>query len=129
MMTPVEVMATVLALLIAVKLLVIFVNPRAWIKNVALPIYSHSTVTMCFGVLLGGASLWFLLQTLTIVDIFAVMFFLSMIMMIGVASFPKEMVSLSKKFYSDHKLVKQSWLSVSIWVVLTVWVLWELFGK
>ena len=125
-MTIIEWMAAIIAIGIVIKLLVILVNPKAWLK-IAMPLYSNSIILMIVGLILSGGSLWFLLDNgITIVQIFAVMFFLSSLIIVGVAGYSKEIISLGKKILSKG-ILKRMWLYIIIWLALSVWTIKELF--
>ena len=126
-MTPIEIMAAIVAVLVIIKLLVIMVNPKNWIPVVK-AIYGNPGITTLVGLVLGGWSLMYLLKAMTIVDIFAVMFLFMMLMIIGVASFGKELQALAIKLLKEKNILQRAWLATLIWIVLTIWVLWTLFA-
>jgi len=127
-MTPIEYMAAIVAIAVIIKLLVILIKPSAWMNIVVKPIYSSSVFLMIAGLILAGGSLWYLIDSgLTIVQIFAVLFFLSMTAMITAATYSRDVLSVAKKMLKDKKFLKLAWLSVIIWFVLAIWALKELF--
>ena len=126
-MTPIEIMAFIVAALIGIKLLVIMVNPKNWMPVVK-AVYGNPGITTLVGLVLGGWSLMYLLKEMTIVQIFAVMFFFMMLMLVGVAAFSKDLMGLANKLLKEPNVLKRSWLATTIWVVLVIWVLWALFA-
>ena len=127
-MTPIEYMATIVAIAVVVKLLVILIKPSAWMKMVVKPVYSNPIFLIIAGLVLAGGSLWYLLDSgITIVQIFAVLFFLSMTAMITAATYSKEILSVAGKMLKDKKFLRMAWLSIIIWFVLALWTLKELF--
>ena len=126
-MTPVEIMAFIVAALIGIKLLVIMINTKNWMPVVK-AVYGNPAITQLVALVLGGISLWYLLQEMTIVQIFAVMFFFMMLMLVGFAAFSKDLMGLANKLLKEPNVLKRSWLATTIWVVLVIWVLWALFA-
>jgi hypothetical protein len=126
-MTPIEYMAAIVAIAVIVKLLVILIKPTTWMNLVVKPVYSSPIVLMIVGLVLAAGSLWYLLEELTIIQIFAVMFFLSMVAMITSAVYSSEILAVVKKILRDKKFLKLAWLSIIIWFALAIWVLKELF--
>lgn len=127
-MTPIEIMALIVALLSAVKLLAILINPEFWINNVAKKFWTKPGVVSLVSLVIALIALVFLLQELTIVQIFAVMLFLMCLMIIGFAPYSKDMLALvEEKIFRDKNILKKSWLAVTVWIVLIIWVLCALF--
>ena len=128
-MTIIEWMAAIIAVGLIVKLVVVMISPKAWLK-VVMPLYSNSLVMTLVGLILAGGSLYFLVSPnygdLTIVQIFAVMFFMSSLIIVGVAGYAKEIIALGKKLMQKG-LMKRMWLYILIWLVLAIWALKELF--
>ena len=126
-MTIVEWMAAITAIAVVIKILVILVKPKAWM-GVVKPIYANSVVLMIVGLILAGGSLYYLTQAgMSIVDMFAVLFFLSMLMMVSVAAYNKELMALGQKMLKNRSVLRKGWLSLIIWLVLAIWALKELF--
>ena len=125
--TPIETLALIIALLSLTKLLVILVNPKFWFKGVVKSIYSNPFTLQLVGLILAGVSLFYLLQEFTIVQIFAVMFFVMSLMLFGVATYSKDLLDFADKIYKRKGVVRKSWLSILIWLILIIWVLIELF--
>jgi len=125
-MTPVEIMAFLVVLLGGIKIIVIMIDPIKW-KPVVKTVYGHPLYAQFFGVVLGLGSLYYLLQELTIVQIFAVMFFFMCLMMMGVAAFGKDLIKFADTIFKRKDLVKSTGLLYIIWIVLMCWVLAELF--
>lgn len=127
-MTPIEWMAAIVAIVVVIKLLVVLIKPSAWMNMVVKPIYSNNIFLMLVGLVLAGGSLWYLIDGgITIVQIFAVLFFLSMTAMITAATYSKDILAVAKKMLKDKKFLKMAWLSIIIWFALAIWVLKELF--
>ena len=125
-MTPLEIIAVIMIALGVIKFLVLAVKPRAWIKVVNVVYGSPKAITW-IGLILGAVILYYLLQELTIVQIFATLAFLSALMMIGVASFSKDLSEFAKKILARKNIMKKTWLAWVIWLVLMAWALKEIF--
>ena len=126
-MTPIEIMALNIAGLVGIKLLVIMANPKKWMLVVN-AIYGNPGITTVVGLVLAGWSLNHLLKTFTIVDIFAVMFFFMMLILVGAVGFAKELMPIANKMLKEKNILQRAWLATLIWVVLIAWVLWQLFA-
>ena len=63
----------------------------------------------------------------TIIQIFAVMTFMTLLLLVGMAQYAKQII----KFYDKKNLKKilaDMWLYVVIWIALLIWGLKELFA-
>lgn len=73
-MTPVEIMALCLALLVVIKFSVIAYNPNRWF-HFAQKVYSNSAALTIASLFLAALTGYYLLQELTIVQVFAAILF------------------------------------------------------
>jgi len=73
--------------------------------------------------ILAAIVLYYLINAgITIVDIFAVMLFLGMIMIVAVSRYINELVNwISKK--DPKSLLKEQWFFMLIWIILLIWVI------
>ena len=126
-MTPIQIMALIVTVLGAIKMLVIIVDPKIWLKKVVKPIYVNPMVASLIGLIIAGVSLYYLKQTMTIVDIFAVMLFFMGIMLMSFASMSKEMLALADKALKKGCLTR-FWLPMLVWILLLIWVFYALFA-
>lgn len=124
-LTPMEILALILVILIAIKLFVLYVKQRAWL-NFTKKLYSNPQTFTIVSLILAIIVGYFVFQELTIVQAFGVMLFLTLLMGIGVAQFKDDMFEFADKIYK-RKLLKRARLVTIIWIVLSLWVLWELF--
>lgn len=120
----IEWFALVLAVFVLIKLVVISFNAKAWMrfsKNLLVKPWLTASVSLVLALVV----LYYLLLEMTIVQIFAVMLFLTLITVAGIAHFAKD---LHKTFDKNIKeKIKDSWLSIIIWFILSIWVLIQLF--
>jgi len=122
------ILALIVAVIAAVKILVLLIKPKAWLDSVVKPIYSIPALTIIVSLVLAGFVLNYLLNAgFTIVDIFAVMAFFSLLMAISFAAYAKDTIVWAGKLLKDKRVIKKAWLAILIWVVLIVWVLYSLF--
>jgi len=124
-MTPVEIIALLLALLLFVKLFFVFVFPDAR-KNAVAKVYAYPAALAVVALLLGAVVLYYLLQELTIIQIFATCALFSLLFALSFAPFGKEMLQVVQKTQQWH-ILKKMWLAIAVWVILALWVLAELF--
>ncbi len=125
-LTPIEIIALVFAVLALVKIaVIIFSGPKKWMDTVK-PIYDNSKTSSLVFTLLALLVFWYLIQALTIVQIFAVFFAIALVydlfLLRYVDSLMKDMRKLMKGL---------STLTFLLWLVLaagSVWVLFEVFA-
>ena len=126
-MTPIQIMALIVALLGGIKLIVILIDPKIWLKKVVKPIYSNPMFASVLGLLIAGVSLYYLNKSFTIVQIFAVMVFFMGLMLMSFAAVSKEMLVLADKVLKKDCL-KKFWLPTLVWILLLIWVFYALFA-
>lgn len=127
-MTPIEIFAFIAAIAGAVKILVLLIKPKVWLDSVVKKVYKIPVLTAVISLALSLAVLYYLLEELTITQIFAVMLFIALLAAISIAAYSKEMVSLAEKLTRDKKPLKKAWLAILIWIVLIIWVLYTLLA-
>ncbi len=125
-MSPIETMALIVALLAAVKILIIIHNPKTWMKVVR-KIYSSPAITTILGLAIAIVSLHYLLKYMSIVHVFAAMLFFMGLMLIGFAAYSRDTLLFANKILQNKNAIKKAWLSILIWVALIIWVLYILF--
>ncbi len=126
-MIPIEIIALILIIVVAIKLIVIMTNPKKWIAVVD-AIWKNSGLTTIVCLVGAGVILYYLLDAgMGIVQILAVMLLLSLLMGLSIAAYSKDLIGLGKKMLKDRAIVKKAWLAIIIWIVLILWGLKELF--
>ena len=126
-MTPIEIIALIVIVAAAVKMLVLLVSPKAWM-NFAKGIYSNATLVKLAGIVLAGIVLYYLVDSgMTIVQILAVTAFVASMLIIGLASEVKDLMAKYESRIKRGTLWKDFWLYTLIWIVLLVWGAKELF--
>jgi len=126
-MTPIEIMALVMAVVGLIKMTYITISPKSWMPVVRAVYGGNGQVLQWIGLALTIGTLYYLLQVLTIVELFASMWFLVAIMLIGIGAFSKDLLAFAEKLYKRKDMLSKCWMSMAVWVVLCLWVLKELF--
>ena len=71
--------------------------------------------------------LYYLLQELTIVEIFAAAAFVTLLLVGGISDLAKRLINVYDKHIKNGTLWREYWLYALIWLALMVWVFIELF--
>jgi hypothetical protein len=120
--TPVETIAIIFLALGVVKMIYLLVNPKAWM-TFAKNMYSKPKVLQPIALILAAIIFYYIIQVITIVEIFAVMAFMAMLIVFGMANHVGKMINSFK--------IKSMWKEYGfyslIWVVLMAWAIKELF--
>ena len=124
--TAVEWIALVFVVLGLIKLITMAVNKKAWLNHVSKRVYGGGGVSGFIFVVLAIVVFYFLIQEMSVVSIFAVMAFTSLIFAVAFMSFSKELEHLIK-VVANKKFDGWMWLYVIIWLILSGWVLYEIF--
>jgi hypothetical protein len=119
-MTPIEVLATIFAVLVLVKLAFIRANPRAWM-NFAQLILRNSVVVMSGYLVLAAVVGYFIFSSLTIVQVGAVMLFTSLLAGVGLVPYSQVILKVGEEMLTEG--VGKAWLSMLIWFCIALWVL------
>ncbi|MDI6902705.1 MAG: hypothetical protein QMC77_03110 [Methanocellales archaeon] len=124
-MTPIEILATIFAILVLVKLLVYVVNPKPWMK---LPeaMFKESTLTMIVYLILAVIVGYYVLASLSIVQVAAVMLFTAIIMGLTLIPYSKTLLKMSEEVV-EVGMSPKVWLVTLIWAVIAIWVLYTVF--
>ena len=124
-MTPIEIIALLVALLTVIKVIVLLINKEAWMR-VPEAIFKQPMVTMIISLILSLVVLYYLLAEITIVQIFAVIGFLMFLIMSMFAAYSKEVMAMANKLIKSKDMFGRSWLPSLIWLAMSVWVLYIL---
>jgi hypothetical protein len=119
--TPVEIIALILIVISAIKMLVLVSKPMAWM-DFAKGIYKKPAVTKFIGAVLAGVILYYLIDSgVTIVQILAVSLFMAMLFMIGLSEDVKPFIKKYEAQIKAGKMWKKHWFYTLIWLALLVW--------
>jgi len=125
-MTPIEIMALVVSIIVILKILTIKKSQKLWFKSVTKR-YWGSSLLMIISLTISIVSLVFLLQELTIIQIWATMIFSMSLITLGLAHLSKYMLQIEKEWFKKENMLKKGWLATIVWVALSIWVLIALF--
>ncbi len=125
--TSVEILALIFLIVASIKTVVILIKPSAWLNGVVKKVWAKPRLMMIISLILSVVVLYYLIQSVTIVEIFAVILFLSLLAAVGISVYYKEMISLAQKLMKDRTIIKKSWLYIIIWIALIIWGFYALF--
>ena len=123
-MTPIEILATIFAIFVLVKLLIVTINPKLWMK-IAEAILGNYTFTTIVYLLLAVIVGYYIFASLNIVQVAAVMLFTSLLMGLGFVPYSEIILKTAKERLGTRSdLFREGWLSIVIWLGISVWVLY-----
>ena len=127
-MTPIEVLATIFAALILFKIFLSIFNPQLRMRMAEGIMNKNPSVLTISFLILTAIVGYYVLSSLTIVEVAASMMLLSGLLGIFYIQYPEIMTKLIKEsLKSRQDFLRKNWLSLIIWVVIAIWVLYELF--
>ncbi len=126
-MTPIEIIALILIIVSAIKIVVILVNPKSW-ADIVKKLWANPIITSIISFILAAIVLYYLvwIEGITIVQILAVTAFVALLMAVGIGIYAKEVISMSTKMLKKG-ILKKAWLYTIIWILLLIWGAKELF--
>ncbi len=123
-MTALEIIATIFALLVLIKLVVVLINPQLWMKKVAEPLLGNPRLATAVYAVLAIVVGYYVFANLNIVDVAAVMLFTALVMGVGMMPYSKELLKIAEEMSMTRSdLLRNAWLSIVIWGVIALWVL------
>ena len=127
-MTPIEIMALIAAIIVPIKIIMLLRSQKSWFNTVTRRFWGNATVTTILSLIVVIVTLYYLLQELTIVQIWAVMLFAMALISLGLAPFSKYMLDVEQKWFTETNVLKIGWFAAIVWLVLIIWVLYTLFA-
>lgn len=124
-MDTITIFALIISSLALTKILVILVKPKAWL-NLVKGIWKAPALMMIVCLILAAIVFYYLIQSITIVQIMATMLFLALLYGMTFAVHSKETLVWAQKMLNDRKFMRRVWLPVLIWLVLVLWALKEI---
>ncbi len=124
-MNAVEVIALVVAVLSIIKILFVVVNRKFWVNSVIKNVYGNKTFAVIYVVLILVVG-YYLLQALSIVQIFAVVGLSSLLIGLGLMAYGEGIYKEAQRFVKG-KISGWIWLYTVIWLALSVWVIYSIF--
>jgi len=117
-------LALITAVIVIVKLLMVRKSQGLWFNTVTSRYWKGSgTVTMLLSLVAASIALVILLQELTIVQIWACLFFSMALVSMALAPFAKYMLEAEKNWFAEENVLKKGWVPLVVWVGFSVWVL------
>jgi len=124
--TSIEIIALIVIILAAIKMLVLLIKPKAWM-NFASGFYKKPALAQLFAFILAVVVFYYLIQVFTVVQILAVTAFVALLMMFALAKDLEWFISKFKARIKKGTIWKQYWFYTLIWLVLLAWGVKELF--
>ncbi|NCN99366.1 hypothetical protein COY00_00765 [Candidatus Pacearchaeota archaeon CG_4_10_14_0_2_um_filter_35_33] len=124
-MTSIELFALIISALIVVKILFLFFNKESWFKFVKTLYTKNNSISWLLGIS-SLIVLYFLLKTMTIVQVFAANLFFALLMGMVLVTYGTEFVKMADKIMK-RKLPAAVLVNIIIWLVLAIWALVILF--
>ncbi|MFQ5804590.1 MAG: hypothetical protein ACE5JQ_17005 [Candidatus Methylomirabilales bacterium] len=124
-MTAIEILATIFAVAVLVKLAIVTVRPKLWM-NITGPLLGHYVLTTIIYLILAVIVGYYVVTTVSIVEVAAIMLLTSLLIGIGVAPYSSTILKWREEILSIG--VGRAWLAMVIWAVLAVWVLYAVFA-
>lgn len=121
----IEWIAFILALAGIIKIFALVMCRDFWIRNVTTRVYGSRLTAWVF-LILGVVVFYYLLQSLSIIQIFAVMGFTSLFVALAFIIYGVDLRAIAKKS-ARQSFSLAGWIYLLVWLALSVWVLVELF--
>ena len=121
-----EVIVLVFVVLGLIKLLFVLFRPKLWL-NFAKKIYASPTVLWVVELVLALIVFYYLLQSLTIVQIMAGIVLGALLTGLSFAFYAKETMACASKLLKKKGFLKKMWPVMLVWLVLFIWTLAALF--
>lgn len=125
-MTAIEIIALVIVAVSIVKLIVLAINPRAWFNTAGKIVGSGWSSRIVLLILL-AVVLKYLLEYLSIVEIYAASAFTIIFFWLSMAPYKEKLFEAVTGEMNMGNIWKRGWLIIVIWLALTLWVAKEIF--
>ncbi len=107
----VEILALILSVVVILKLVVLAIKPN-WLFDLSKKWFSNVKAFQVVIFILGGVMLYYLLQTLSIVQIMAAGAFVAALYTLLLAPYTKKLM----KLFKTKTIVRDNWLAFVIWL-------------
>jgi hypothetical protein len=124
-MTPIEIIALIFAIVVLIKMLMLFVAADKWM-DFAEKLAEKKNLMKIIYILLAALVGYYVLSAVNIVTAFAVIVFGSLLYGISLMPHMDHFVKLHQRM-KPGQMLKTHWLSFVIWIALSVYVLYTLF--
>ena len=122
-----EIFALIILAVIAIKLVVVLVSPKSWMKVVKV-FFKRPILTEIVCLVLAIIVLYILMISLMLTEIFAVLLFLSLMCMATFACYAKESSAFAQKVLKNRKGLKKAWPIILYWVILIGLLIFEILA-
>jgi len=124
-MTPIEILATIFAIIVVVKVAVFIAKPGLLMKGAGAMLKNEVLTTLVYLVLAVIVG-YYIFADLTVVQVASVTLWVSLLIGIGVAPYSKILLKSRDELLSTG--ISKAWLSMLIWAGLAIWVLYAVFN-
>lgn len=119
-LSAIEILAAALVALAGIKLIVIFIDARIWLRF-AKRVYANPAVTSWVALILAALVLYLLLRSgLTIIQILAVTVFVALLVVVGIAPYAERLFGWLET-QSLPEMLRRQWLYIVVWMLLLAW--------
>jgi|SRR3989344_1830819 len=122
---PIEWIAFLFSLLVVVKLVFVLFAKKVWYEKVTSKVYRNKAVFGVLFLILTLVVFCYLVKSMSIINIVAVMAFTGLFMGLAFLSFGQDMSAMIKKM-SSKRFSLWMMIYILLWLALAVWTLWEL---
>lgn len=123
--TSIEILALIFAVAVIIKLVIVSLSPKGW-KGFVKSLYGNPTLLAVFELILAGIVFYYLIQELSLVQIFACLVLGALLTGMTFAVYGKELMPVFQKMLNGN-ILKKAWLPILVWLALAIWVLKEIF--
>ena len=129
MMSSVEWIALIGAIVVPVKIVMLLKGQEFWFEKVTKKYWGNATVTTWLSLTAVVILLVLLLQEFTIVQIWAVTVFAMALISLALAPFSKYMLGAEERWFTETNVFKTGWVAGVAWGIIVIWVLVEFVLK
>jgi len=124
--TSIEILALILIVVSAIKILFLLINPKGWFKF-AKGFWKNTVLARIISLILAVIVFYYLTLTMSVVQILAVTLFVALLFAVGLSGRLGDLMNIYDKQIKSGKLWAENWLYTVLWLILLVWGVIELF--
>ena len=124
-LTVIELFAVIFSILFILKFLFFLFNKKGYMKFAKAVYAKNNSITWLFGVL-AIIVLYYLLPTMSIVQILGAGLFIVLLMGMAFAAYGSDFVKMGEKMLKG-RLKAAVWINLIIWLVLSIWTLYLVY--
>jgi hypothetical protein len=125
-LTYIEILALIFSLAILFKLLMLIFSRNSWMSIIK-RLYTKKKILFLVEIGLAAVVMYFLLQSLTLIEIMASIFLGAFLTGITFVDFSEEVLPSMLKVFEKKKFLKRSVIPIIIWLALAIWILLKIF--